>query len=81
MLSERANRIALSPTLRINARATQMRAQGVDVVDFSVGEPDFPTPAAVKRACKAAIDADFTKYTANEGIVELRQAICAKLER
>ena len=44
MLSERVNRIALSPTLRITARALQMRAQGVDVVDFSVGEPDFPTP-------------------------------------
>jgi aspartate/methionine/tyrosine aminotransferase len=81
MLSERVNRIALSPTLRINARATQMRAQGVDVVDFSVGEPDFPTPEPVKRAGKAAIDADFTKYTANDGIPELKKAICAKLER
>jgi aspartate/methionine/tyrosine aminotransferase len=81
MLSERANRITLSPTLRINARATQMRAQGIDVVDFSVGEPDFPTPEAVKRAGKAAIDANFTKYTANEGIPELKKAICEKLER
>lgn len=81
MLSERANRITLSPTLRINTRATQMRAEGIDVVDFSVGEPDFPTPEAVKRAAKAALDADFTKYTANEGIPELRTAICEKLER
>ena len=81
MLSERANRIALSPTLRINARARQMRAQGIDVVDFSVGEPDFPTPEVVKRAAKAALDADFTKYTANDGIPELKQAICGKLER
>jgi aspartate/methionine/tyrosine aminotransferase len=81
MLSERANRITLSPTLRINARATQMRSQGIDVVDFSVGEPDFPTPEAVKRAAKAAIDANFTKYTANDGIPELRKAICEKLER
>jgi aspartate/methionine/tyrosine aminotransferase len=81
MLSERVNRIALSPTLRINARATQMRAQGIDVVDFSVGEPDFPTPETVKRAAKAAIDANFTKYTANDGIPELKQAICEKLER
>ena len=81
MLSERANRIALSPTLRISARATQMRAQGIDVVDFSVGEPDFPTPDAVKRAAKAAIDANFTKYTANDGIPELKKAICEKLER
>jgi len=81
MLSDRANRIALSPTLRINARATQMRAQGIDVVDFSVGEPDFPTPEAVKRAGKAAIDANFTKYTANDGIPDLKKAICEKLER
>lgn len=81
MLSERANRIALSPTLRINARATQMRGQGIDVVDFSVGEPDFPTPEVVKRAAKAALDANFTKYTANDGIPDLKQAICGKLER
>ncbi len=81
MLSDRANRIALSPTLRINARATQMRAQGIDVVDFSVGEPDFPTPEAVKRAGKAAIDANFTKYTANDGIPDLKKAISEKLER
>jgi aspartate/methionine/tyrosine aminotransferase len=81
MLSERANRITLSPTLRINARATQMRSQGIDVVDFSVGEPDFPTPEAIKRAAKAALDANFTKYTANDGIPELRKAICEKLER
>ncbi|MFI5166790.1 MAG: aminotransferase class I/II-fold pyridoxal phosphate-dependent enzyme [Thermoanaerobaculales bacterium] len=81
MLSERANRIALSPTLRIAARAAQMRAQGIDVVDFSVGEPDFPSPEAVKRAAKAALDANFTKYTANDGIPELKQAICEKLER
>ncbi|HQU32851.1 MAG TPA: aminotransferase class I/II-fold pyridoxal phosphate-dependent enzyme [Thermoanaerobaculaceae bacterium] len=81
MLSERANRIALSPTLRINARATQMRGQGIDVVDFSVGEPDFPTPEVVKRAAKAALDANFTKYTANDGIPDLKKAICGKLER
>ena len=81
MLSERVNRITLSPTLRINARATQMREQGIDVVDFSVGEPDFPTPETVKRAGKAAIDANFTKYTANDGIPELKKAICDKLER
>src|SRR5512136_935702 len=81
MLTERVNRIALSPTLRISARATQMRAQGVDVVDFSVGEPDFPTPDPVKRAAKAALDANFTKYTANDGIPDLKKAICDKLLR
>ena len=81
MPSERANRIALSPTLRISARALQMRAQGIDVVDFSAGEPDFPTPESVKRAAKAALDANFTKYVANDGIPELKKAICEKLER
>lgn len=58
-----------------------MRAQGVDVVDFSVGEPDFPTPDPVIRSAKAALDAGFTKYTANDGIPELKRAICEKLER
>jgi len=81
MLSERVNRIQLSPTLRISARALQMKAQGIDVVDFSAGEPDFPTPEVVKRAAKAAIDANFTKYVANDGIPELKKAICEKLER
>ncbi len=80
MLSERVNRIALSPTLRINATATQMRAEGIDVVDFSVGEPDFPTPENVKRAGHKAIDENFTKYTNSDGIIELRKAICAKLK-
>ena len=81
MLSERVNRIALSPTLRISARALAMKAQGIDVVDFSAGEPDFPTPEVVKRAGKAAIDANFTKYVANDGIPDLQEAIAEKLER
>lgn len=81
MLSERVHRIALSPTLRIGAKALQMRAQGIDLVDFTVGEPDFPTPDAVKRAAKAALDANFTKYTANDGIPDLKQAIVEKLQR
>jgi aspartate aminotransferase len=81
MLSQRVQRIALSPTLRIAARAQRMRAEGVDVVDLSAGEPDFPTPAAVVEAAKQALDAGFTKYTANDGILELRQAICARIAR
>ena len=80
MLSDRVNRIALSPTLRIAATAGQMRAEGIDVVDFSVGEPDFATPDNVKKAAHKAIDQNFTKYTANDGILELRKAICAKLK-
>jgi aspartate/methionine/tyrosine aminotransferase len=80
MLSDRVNRIALSPTLRIAATAGQMRAEGIDVVDFSVGEPDFPTPENVKKAAHKALDQNFTKYTANDGIIDLRKAICAKLK-
>lgn len=81
MLAERVNRITLSPTLRISARAQQMKAQGIDVVDFSAGEPDFPTPEVVKRAAKAAIDANFTKYVANDGIPDLKRAIAEKMQR
>jgi len=81
MLSDRANRISLSPTLRIVAKAQQMRAQGIDVVNLSVGEPDFNTPESVKQAAKAALDANFTKYTPSDGIPDLKKAICEKLER
>jgi aspartate/methionine/tyrosine aminotransferase len=81
MPAERANQIQLSPTMRIAARALAMKAQGIDVVDLSVGEPDFPTPEKIKRAAKEALDANFTKYTANDGIPELRRAICRKLQR
>jgi len=78
-LAERIRHIELSPTFRINAMARKLAAEGQDVVDFSVGEPDFPTPAAAKEAGKAAIDRNVTRYTANEGTLELRQAIAAKL--
>ncbi len=81
MLSERVNRIGLSPTLRISATAKQMAAEGIDVIDLSVGEPDFPTPKNVKEAGKRSIDADFTKYTPNDGIPELKRAIIEKLRR
>ena len=79
MLAERIGRIELSPTFRINATARKMRAEGIDVLDFSVGEPDFPTPPSAKEAGKHAIDTDFTRYTANEGTLTLRRAIVKKL--
>jgi len=78
-LADRANRISHSPTLSIAALAKRMRAAGADVLDFSVGQPDFPTPSCAKEAGKAAIDANRTGYTANEGIPELREAIADKL--
>nr|MBN2278908.1 pyridoxal phosphate-dependent aminotransferase [candidate division Zixibacteria bacterium] len=80
MISNRIGRLELSPTLRINAKAKAMTAEGIDVIDFSVGEPDFPTPADIKNAAKKAIDDNFTKYTANDGIPELKAAIRARLK-
>lgn len=78
MLAERTRRVGASPTLKVLLEADRLRRQGVDVVDFGAGEPDFPTPEHVKAAGHAAIDANRTKYTANAGIPELRGAICAQ---
>ena len=60
MVSERVSQIGASETLKISAKAKELAAQGIDVVNLSVGEPDFPTPDNVKQACKDAIDANFT---------------------
>jgi aspartate aminotransferase len=78
-LADRIGAIELSPTFRINAMARQMSAQGLDVLDFSVGEPDFDTPRSAKEAGKSAIDRNLTRYTANEGMLVLRQAVVDKL--
>lgn len=75
IIADRISRIEESTTLKIAARAKSMRAEGIDVVDFSVGEPDFNTPENIKDAAKRAIDENFTGYTASDGILELRQAI------
>jgi aspartate/methionine/tyrosine aminotransferase len=80
-LSERVGRVATSPTLKISGQAKAMIAEGVDVIDLSVGEPDFPTPDNIKQAGKRAIDNNFTRYTANPGIPELKQAIADTLKR
>lgn len=79
-LSDRIQRVGESATLKIAAKATQLKAEGVDVIDFSIGEPDFPTPENIKEAGKKAIDANFTKYTPNNGIADLKKAIVKKLE-
>jgi aspartate aminotransferase len=78
-LSARAQRLAPSPTLALNARVRALRAKGVDVVGFGVGEPDFDTPAHIKRAAIEALQEGFTKYTDTGGIPELRAAVVAKL--
>lgn len=80
MLSERILRVGFSPTLRINTKAKRLRAEGRDIIDFSVGQPDFPTPHNIKDAAKAAIDNNLTKYTPTDGIPELKKAIIRKFE-
>ncbi|MDI3503756.1 MAG: aspartate aminotransferase [Candidatus Cloacimonadota bacterium] len=80
-LSNRSKLIKPSPTLSLTAKAAQMRAAGIDVINFGVGEPDFNTPEYIKNAAHRAIDANFTRYTGNAGILELRQAICDKLKK
>jgi aspartate aminotransferase len=68
--------LAPSPTLAVTAEAERLRRAGIDVVDLGAGEPDFPTPTHVKTAAKDAISRNFTRYTANAGILELKQAVC-----
>ncbi|MEN8141857.1 MAG: pyridoxal phosphate-dependent aminotransferase [Thermodesulfobacteriota bacterium] len=74
-LAERMSQIKPSPTLAVNAKAKAMKAEGADILNFSVGEPDFPTPDHVCAAGSQAIDERFTRYTAVPGIPELREAI------
>ena len=79
-ISWRVNKIGVSPTMKIAAEAKEMLARGENVIDLSVGEPDFPTPLNVKEAAKRAIDQNETRYTFNQGTVELREAISDKLK-
>jgi hypothetical protein len=74
-LADRVHFISVSSTMKVAAEADRLRREGVDVVDFSVGEPDFPTPDNIKKAAIAAIENNFTKYTPAGGTVELKQAI------
>ena len=80
-LADRVNKIQPSPTLAIDAKAKALKAQGVDVVGFGAGEPDFDTPANIKEAGKKAIDAGFTKYMPVGGADDLKDAIIAKMKR
>src|SRR5690242_462642 len=74
-LTERINRIEPSATMAVVAEADKLRQQGIDVVDFGAGEPHFPTPQHIKDAAIAAIQNNFTRYTAVGGTPELRDAI------
>ncbi len=80
-LSARVGRIKPSPTLAVTARAQELRRAGRDVIGLGAGEPDFDTPEHIKQAAIDAIREGFTKYTAAEGILELRQAIADKFRR
>ena len=80
-LADTLARVKPSPTIAISAMAAELKAAGKDVIALSSGEPDFDTPDNIKAAAKAAIDAGKTKYTAPDGMPELKQAICGKFKR
>jgi len=79
--SDRVHRVKPSFTLEMTSRAAELRAQGVDVINFSAGQPDFNTPENIRNAAKAAMDNGQTKYTAGAGTIELREAVCEKVKR
>ena len=79
-ISQRINSLAASATLAMSQRSNELRAQGVDVINLSVGEPDFNTPEFIKDAAKLAIDRNFTFYSPVPGYLSLRQAICSNIE-
>ena len=81
MFSARLDRITPSATLEMTAKAAELRLKGVDVLNFSVGEPDFNTPNHIINAGKNAMDQGLTKYTPASGIIELKEAVCTKLKR
>jgi len=77
-IAERISSISESSTMKVAADATRLRAEGVDVVDLSAGEPDFPTPENIKRAAIQAVEQNFTKYTPAGGTAELKKAVCER---
>ncbi len=79
-LSERVKKLSPSMTLVVADKARKMKAEGIDVISFSTGEPDFPTPEPIKQEGIKWIEKDFTKYSASNGIPELKEGICKKLK-
>ena len=79
-LSDRLNRLAPSATLAMSQKSSEMKAQGIDVINMSVGEPDFNTPDNIKEAAKKAIDENYSRYSPVPGYPDLRKAIVAKLK-
>lgn len=77
-IAERISRISVSSTMKVAAEADRLRREGVDVVDFGAGEPDFPTPDNIKQAAIRAIEQNFTKYTPAAGTAELKKVVCER---
>jgi len=77
-IAERISRISVSSTMKVAAEADKLRREGVDVVDFGAGEPDFPTPDNIKQAAIRAIEQNYTKYTPAGGTAELKKAVCER---
>ena len=80
-LSARLNRLAPSATLAMSQKSSEMQAQGIDVINMSVGEPDFNTPDAIKQKAKEAIDENYSRYSPVPGYMDLRKAVCEKLKK
>jgi aspartate aminotransferase len=81
ILSEKVEAVKPSPTLAVSSRAIELKASGKDIIDLGVGEPDFDTPQHIKEAAIQAIQKGFTKYTAVDGIINLKKAIISKLSK
>lgn len=80
-ISQRVQKLAESETLAMSRRANEMKEKGIDVINMSLGEPDFKTPDFLKRAAKDAIDKDYSYYTPVPGYKELQEAVCRKFKR
>lgn len=80
-LSDRLNRLAPSATLVMSQKSSEMKAAGIDVINMSVGEPDFNTPEAIKEAAKKAVDENYSRYSPVPGYPDLRKAIADKLKK
>ena len=81
ILSHRLAQIKPSPTLSLSAAANRLKANGKPIINLTVGEPDFDTPESIKQAARAALDQGFTKYTAVDGMLALKQAVVDKFKR
>ena len=79
-LSDRLNRLAPSATLAMSQKSSEMKAQGIDVINMSVGEPDFNTPDNIKQAAKKAIDENYSRYSPVPGYPDLRKSNCSQIK-